>query len=231
MVARMAVLISTRASFLGVEIVRESRQRSGGLDGGRSRSYESVLSVAGEANTNAAPVYEKVELSSSKGLHPCVPFDASLLSCHVDWLRRRARGREGETAPARASVRIRRRSRPGKAWREDRGEGMLQGNEASTSDGRGQRSGQEGDVRCEGGGHRGGRANGGDGRHVLRRCYVGMRVCSKRSSFCGVDWPDVGCVWIQWMWEGGMSLYVYAVRGEVMARKQNKANIPCRAET
>jgi hypothetical protein len=28
-----------------------------------------------------------------------------------------------------------------------------------------------------------------------------------------------------------MSLYVYAVRSEVMARKQNKANTSCRAKT
>jgi hypothetical protein len=29
---------------------------------------------------------------------------------------------------------------------------------------------------------------------ILRRCCVGIRVCSK---FCGVNQPDVGCVWIQ----------------------------------
>jgi hypothetical protein len=75
--------------LLGVEIVRESRQRSGGLDGSRSRPYESVSGSAGEANTNTALVDEKIELSSSKGLHPYVPFDASLLGCHEDRLRRR----------------------------------------------------------------------------------------------------------------------------------------------
>jgi hypothetical protein len=94
MVARMVVLISIRASFLGTEIVRESRQRSGGLDGSRRRPYESVLGVVGETNTNTALVDEKIELSSSKGLHPYVPFDASLLDCHEDRPRRRARGRE-----------------------------------------------------------------------------------------------------------------------------------------
>jgi hypothetical protein len=40
--------------LLGVRIVRESRQRREGLDGGESRPYESVLGVAGKANTNAA---------------------------------------------------------------------------------------------------------------------------------------------------------------------------------
>jgi hypothetical protein len=49
-----------------------------------------VLGVAGEANTNAARVDEKVELSSSKDLYPCVPFDASLIDCHKNRLRWRA---------------------------------------------------------------------------------------------------------------------------------------------
>jgi hypothetical protein len=89
MVARMVVLISIRASFLGTEIVRESRQMSRRLDGSRSRPYESVLGVVSEANTTAARVDEKAELSSSKSLHPFVPFEASLLGCHVYRLRRR----------------------------------------------------------------------------------------------------------------------------------------------
>jgi hypothetical protein len=74
--------------------------------GGRSHPYESVLGSTGEANTNSARFDEKVECLSSKGLHPCVPLDASLLGCHEGRLRERARGREGEAVPARASVRV-----------------------------------------------------------------------------------------------------------------------------